>query len=1101
MTDPSRDLFQSIRQGQPLTAELEANFPFYPLNSPGMPIPGESFINHAVALGDTRPVLSDGSRKSQYLISNGPNLDYLYRRALYDEQFTLPVATKNGIKTVPLVPGHLLGDDTDGLTGGPRPAKVMLLGKNPGRDEVEARRNFVGTSSQILFDAFDELGVGDERFSFYADNIVHWSQVDDQSDSLPVAHKKDCEILLHQTLRLVRPDYLLCLGSDASKWMLGTQYGVQSMIGRVQTLVIPINDRGEPPLYHTIKVMAATHPAAVYRTPELYPEFKDQIGVFISLINGANVGQRETCINHKNVYKHRELKKIIDEIIADPDPARRIISVDGEWEGEHPINPGAYLRTIQFSTKHGEGICVVLRHQGGSEAFVPSLDHAKYELLRLLKARPQDNYAPRVGGHFLRADLPWLIHEGLDVRAEYAPAAAPELCRTQGGWDTSLAYHAYNETASYRLTDMTVRLTPIPVYDSVLKNHITEYCKTHNVKKDDLEGFGFLPDWILHPEPRDPEWGFNYAQYDPDATRRIIMRHFAEGGLLDSDWNGNSSWEPYWRSHRASLGVLEMEMTGIMLDKKRADELTTLFIEVRQKLLSHFQQAINWPDFNPESTPQCVALLFGDNYSNKRDKETGRRIGIRPPGAITLALTPVKTTGKRSKLWSDVVMRNEANSYTPSTDKEVLGIIGHAHPLAMHLRDLKFITQVLKGPLRPPRMDTDGMNWVQDEDGNLQYDKGLASCAQADAKVHTHISQNKETGRGSSARPPLQNLSNRREADYARIMGTQRHFDAMARKKATDPTAPEPTYGDYDHIFQQPVYRSPVRTIFRASPGCVLVEADFTGAELAVIAWLSGDRNMIEHVRRNLLPEHHPDHFDIHSHTAVDTFQLPCPPTKKGLKDGGFSALRVAAKNVNFGIPYGRSAEAIARQCKEEGVDVTEEDCQRMIEGYFMRYPGTAGFLENCENRSQNERWIAGPYGRLRRFISTRDRGVIGEQKRQAKNFPIQNAVADAVWTAIHNFWRFKQNNPEYNFRLALQIHDAILFEVPIVELERFFRNVLRRCMIDEVPIWPRYLNNTPMHVTEPYHFGIDTKIQLNWGEDISETQAAELGIDLSLVA
>lgn len=1098
MSNTYGDLFQSLRSGQPLAQEIDEQFPFYPLDTPGLPLPGANFIEHAVHLGDSPPVLSGGAKRTQSVVSWGGNLEYLLRRALYDAEFTLPVSGKAGKKVMRLVPGHLYGDDTSDMHGGPRPAKVMILGKQPGRDEVEARRNLVGTTSQILFDAFDELGVGDERFGFYVDNICKWGQVDEQSDSLPTAHKKDCELLLQQTLRLVQPDYLLCLGSEASKWLLGPAYGVNAMVGRTQMLTIPVNDRGEPVRYHTIQVMAATHPAAVHRTPELYPEFKAQIGVFISLINGAEVGRRETCIDHRNVYKHRELKAIVDEIIADPDPLRRIIAVDGEWEGESPNNPGAYLRTIQISTKHGEGICVVLRHQGGSPAFQPSIDHAKMELLRLLKKN--GSYVPRVGGHFLRADLPWLIAEGLDVRDEYAPADLPVNCRLQGGWDTSLAYHAYNETASYRLTDMTVRLTQAPVYDTLLKRHVVEYCHRHGMKHEDLEGYGFLPDWILHPEKRDPEWGSNYAQYDPDVTRRIIMRCIEDGGLLDQDWHGNSSWEPYWRSHRASLGVLEMEMTGIKLDKDRVDCLTTLFFEAKQRLLDNFRQAINWPMFNPESSPQCVAFLFGDRYSQKRDKLTGERLTIRPPEAMTLNLTPIKSTGKRSKLWADIVARNETNAYTPSSDKEVLGIIGHAHPLAMQLRDLKFITQVLKGSLRPPRVEEDGVGWAQDEEGHLQYDRGLASAAQADGRVHTHISQNKETGRAASARPPLQNLSKRREGDYARILGSQRNYDMMAKIKREDPNAPEPRYGDYDRIYPQPLYRSPIRTIFCASPGHVLVEADYTGAELAVIAWLANDKNMIEHVRRNILPEKHPDHYDIHSHTAVDTFQLSCEPTKKGLKDAGLSPLRVAAKNVNFGIPYGRSAEAIARQCKEEGTDVSEADCQLMIEGYFRRYPGTARFLTACEQRSQNEQWLAGPFGRFRRFIRTRDRGVIGEQQRQSKNFPIQNAVADAAWTAIYNFWKFKQDNPQYGFKMCLQIHDALLFEVPIPELRDFLTNVLRPCMIDNVPIWPRHLDNTPMYVEAPYHFGIDHEIQLNWGEDITKEQAASLGIPQDLL-
>lgn len=1084
-------LLQTIRAGEQ-TELVDEQFPFYPLNSPGMPAPGQNFIEAAISMGDSPPVFEGRTKREQRLVEWGPNLEYLYRRALYDENFRLPVRVKGTVMQAPVVPGHLYGADITGLVGGPRPAKVMIIGKNPSKEEVEARKNFVGPPTQVLLDALNELGVSDmERFSYYVCNLVVWPQLDQQSATIPAAHKTDCDILLHQTLRLVRPDYILCLGSDASKWLLGTQYGVQSMVGRVQELTFPVSYPGTPLEYHTSKVMAAMHPAAVYRTPEMYPEFKSQLGLFMSLTNGAEVGGREKFINHRNVYKYRELKKIVDEIRQDPDPWRRVIAVDGEWEGDHPENPGAYLRTVQFSSKHGEGITVVLRHQGGAPAFKPSIGHAVQALNELLQPDEAAGYYPRLGGHFFRADLPWLINSDMDIRKSYAPASAVHELRDKGGWDTGLMYHAVNETASYRLTDMTVRLTTAPVYDTRLKQHITDYCVENDIKKDDLEGYGFLPSWILHPEQTDPEWGDNYASYDADVTRRIAIRHLEPGGLLDSDWNGNNSWEPYWRSHRASLGVLEMEMSGIMLDKDRVDNLTTLFMGAKQQLLDSFRAAINWPAFNPESAPQCVAFLFGDRYTAKRDKQTNELIPIAPPGAMQLGLTPVKTTGKRSKLWVDVVSRGEQHLYSPSTDKEVLGILGHSHPLAMQLRDLKFITQVLKGPLRPPRMTADRTNWERDDTGHLVYDKGLAAAAQANGRVHTHISQNKETGRGSSARPPLQNISKRREGDYARILGSY--------KKDADTGQMVPS-GDYLHIFPQPLYMSPIRTIFRASPGCVLVEADYTGAELAVIAWLSGDHNMIEHVRRNILPESHPDHYDIHSHTAVDTFQLQCAPTKKGLKEAGFSPLRVAAKNVNFGIPYGRSAEAIARQCKEEGVEVSVEDCQRMIDAYFIRYPNTNDFLAECRDRSQNDRWMVGSFGRYRRFIATRERSVIGEQERQAQNFPIQNTVADAVWQATYNFWEHKRRNPDKHFKLLLQIHDALLFEVPIGELRDFYDNVLDECMVENVPIWPRHLNNTPMAVDQPYHFGIDKEVQINWGEDIEEEQAIKLGIDLELI-
>lgn len=1081
-------VMQSARHGE-ADITLDERYPLYPLNSPGLPVPGENFIAHAIELGDAPPVFTGRSAADRRLESWGKNLEYLYRRALYDASFTLPVATKSGRKLASLVPGHLFGADTAAGAAGPRHADIMIVGKMPGKEEVESRQNFVGPTSEVFIDALDEIGVGMERYEWYLDSLVHWPLLNEQSSTLPKAHIKDCDMLLQQTLRLVRPKYLLCLGSDTSKHLLGNAYGVQAMNGRMLQIHIPIHVWGESPQYHTINVMAATHPAAVFRTPELYPDMLAQLSLFLSMTNGAEIGKKEKGLRHVNVYQLDHLRQIVDEIRSDPDPMRRVIAVDGEWEGDNPGDDNAYLRTIQFSSKHGEGINVVLRHQGGSTAFVPSIGSAITELRRLLKHDPVSNYHPRVGGHFFRADLPFLIHEGLDLRDEYAPPEDSSECRVKGGFDTGLMYHAVNETASYRLTDMMIRLTSAPVYDARLKTHITDYCKQRDMRKEDLEGYGFLPSWILHPEPYEPEDGDNYAQYDPDVTRRIAIRHLDGGGLLDNDWNGNSSWEPYWRSHRASLGVLAMEMNGIALDRPRVDSLTVNFIEVRNRLLDAFRTAINWPTFNPESPLQCVAFLFGDRYGYKIDKNTNQRILIAPRDAMRLDLTPVKSTGKRSKLWEDVIAKGQEHAYSPSTDKEVLGILGHHNKYAMWLRDLKFITQVLKGPLRPPSR-TDEMAYETDADGNFCYDKGLAACAAADGRVHTHISQNKETGRGSSARPPLQNISKRREGDYSRIQGIE-----LPDKETGIITCK----GDYLDLLGRPYYIAPIRTIFRAADGYVLVEADYTGAELAGIAWLSGDQNMIEHVRRNILPESHPDHYDIHSHTAVDTFQLSCPPSKKGLKEAGYAPLRVAAKNVNFGIPYGRSAEAIARQCKEEGTEVSIEDCQAMIDAYFTRYPKTGQFLAECRRRSQEDRWVAGSFGRMRRFIPTRDRSVIGEQQRQAQNFPIQNLVADAIWQAIYNFWKFKQNN-NCGFRLLLQIHDALLFEVPISELRYFLENVMRQCMIDQVPIWPRFLDNTPMPVDSPYYFGIDHDVQINWGEKITKKQAIEHGIDFELI-
>jgi hypothetical protein len=465
---------------------------------------------------------------------------------------------------------------------------------------------------------------------------------------------------------------------------------------------------------------------------------------------------------------------------------------------------------------------------------------------------------------------------------------------------------------------------------------------------------------------------------------------------------------------------------------------------------------------------------------------------------MCLGLRPIKSTGKRSRLWDQLVARGEAGQHSPSVDKETLGILGHQHPTAMMLRDLKFIQQVLQGPLRRPV--TDRQSGVVEHDGDyFAYDAGIVAFVSDDGRVRTHFSQVKETGRAGSGRPPLQNLSSRRESDYRRIAGSMDSKDrfvcAYGPPEARDLVGPY--FKDVPHIFDAPCYSHPIRSIFAASPGYVFVEVDLSAAEVAVLAWLSGDIKMIEQVRRASLPEDHPEYMDIHADTAVRVFRLQCKPTKKGLTDIGKASLRVAAKNVRFGIPYGRSAEAISRQCREEGVAVSEAECQEIIDFFFHDYPAADRFLRECRERSQGDRWLVGSYGRFRRFFRTFEDSVVGEQERQAQNFPIQNTVADAVQRALYNFRRYRDVHGG-GYRLLLQIHDAILFEVPEQEVKAFVSReggVLQTCLVDWLPIYPRRLNNTIMPVAQPYRFGYEYKLAINWGDKFPAGLSQSLGL------
>ena len=1018
-----------------------AAFPLIDFEAPGMPPAGPDFIAHAVNLGDA--IDADKAKKKKEVVV-GEKLVELYRKALYQENFAMPVLLKSKEVVVRFSRGHVWGNPYAPVTvhGPLRKARVMVVGKMPGRIEQECDCATSGAGMILLHKTLKEQGIPDtEIFDWYVTYACKFSPPGDEITAIPATWIKDSALLLEQEIRYVQPDYILCLGTEALKTVLNTKGSTSGMTGRA----IPHKVYDSDGNVRDIQVMGIMHPSYVARKPEVSADFAGQVGRFKALLNDELYTRED--VDHADIYTEAALVEMVDEMIADPTPNANIIAVDCEWNGDYPGEPNAYLRTIQVSNRDKWARTIVLRHEGGATAFKPGLDVVRRELNRLLKSTPERHV--RVGGHFLRADLPWLIDFGVDVREEYAPDPDDSV-RTRGGWDTSLMYHAVNECARYGLDECSMRFTSAPAYWAPLD----DWKKKHKKKNEDF-GYGDMPSHILHP----------YASYDADVTRRILMRFYGtkgDDGLLACDEHGHDCWGPYWIAHSASLAFLEMEMTGLEIDRDRADELTTLFMNTQDRLLTEIRVDLNWPEFNPKSQPQLAVALFGFEYGKRYTNCPDF-----PEGAKSLNLTPIKTTGKRPVLWTDLRWRGlDPDTAVPSTDKESLGILGHFNSTAAKIRDYKFASQVLQSVLRKPSADDEG-DFLTDDNGNYTYEKGLVGCVHIDGMVRTHLFQTKETGRASSSRPPLQNLSSRRESDYKRIIGKDK-------------------------------YKHPVRSILRVPEGYVGIETDLTGAELAVLAWLSQDQNFIEHVRRNTLPEDHPDHYDIHSQQAVKTFNLrDVEPTKHGLEKAGKKGMRIAAKNVNFGIPYGRGPEAIARQCREEGVDVTAEQCEAMIDAYFDSYPETKKFLAECRARSQKPGWIVGPYGRFRRFGAgdKKEKGVIGEQERQAQNFPIQGGVADAVSIALYNFHEYRRTHPEVDYKITLQIHDAIVLTVPIEHAEHVYKEVIPECMVTRVPFYPRQLDGVLIEGRGPYHFGMDREVFVHWGEKIQPEDADKLGL------
>lgn len=1111
MTEKFRAAFSDFGLREHLAgrpSELARRFPFYPLDSPGMPKAGKDFVSQAQILAgdpdDYAPERGDMSArdykrvcKAAYEEAVSVHLNRLYYRALYDDDFTLTIDVSGRPRTAAFILGHQWEFEADG----PRPSRVMVVGKIPGREEANERRNFYGPTSQLFREALDESGI-EGYDSWYVTNAGRFPSPVTHKTDVPAAWIADCLPLLHQELRLVKPEYLLLLGTEAITAVMGKGNSYKSTNGRVHDFDVPLHGKGEPERYHRTQIVTCVHPAAVAHDPTKRDDLYKALRYFRAVLDGtlASAGDPEAEREHIFCHSAEDLHVVANRLGAEK---HKVFALDTEFDGDAPQD--GQLHTIQFSWAAKKACVVNLRDEKGNFTFGGGPAAARRILTRILKGRDK-----RMVFHYAPADLWWLKHFGLGfVQDQFeTPVDDPDpdgverlfgwqKLKTEGGFDTILAAHAVEETSELGLKEQAVKYTTAGNYEVDLDRWKKLRAKELKCGPSELPGFGACPRNILLP----------YAAYDADTTFRLFQLYNFGGGrrtpLLDKDRFGYPSRIPFHISMRACLAFYEMHETGVLIDVQRAEQLYDLYAEVRDTLVDQLRSADNglaWPEFNPSSVIHCREFLFGERYSGKIDKTTGEAVAVRPEGAVSLGLLPYKSTGKRPKLWDWVRARNKEDEYAASADKETLEVYKHLHPTVQKLLDIRYIQQILRSVLQPPemrKMDDGRFDFELDEFGNRIYTRGLLSYRQKSGKVHTNFSQTKDTGRASSWSPPLQNISKKREPDYKRIVGVDK-------------------------------YKHTLRSMMVAPPGWAIVSADYTGAELDGMAIQAGSASMHSHCLRSLLATKgydedgnecshekgckacvypHPDYYDIHANVAVKAFQPKYPdgrPCREGrlarydLKAAGLEHYRDAAKPVDFGYAYGMTADAAYRRAREGGANVTKDDSQALLDGLEALYPELPVYYAEAAERSRDPMWMVNCYGRRRRTYFTDDQKALGEVERQFKNFPIQSLVADAVSTAMANFRDYRNRKPHLRYRLMLQIHDDICLLVPVDQVEEVYDEVIPYCMTEAVDIWPCRLDGSLKDDPEaPYHLTPDRHVYLRWSEDITKEQALAAGLPL----
>ena len=211
-----------------------------------------------------------------------------------------------------------------------------------------------------------------------------------------------------------------------------------------------------------------------------------------------------------------------------------------------------------------------------------------------------------------------------------------------------------------------------------------------------------------------------------------------------------------------------------------------------------------------------------------------------------------------------------------------------------------------------------------------------------------------------------------------------------------------------------------VREVFIVEKDSYLLQADYSQADLRVMAEFADEENMLKAYR---------DNKDIHKQTAcaltgdtLEAFDMLPEETRK--------VKRYQAKGCNFGFIYGMGAIGFKYYVKSlYNIDITENEASIFRSAFFDMYPNILKYHKTSISNCIRDEYVRTLLGRKRNilFISEEDYGLRKLGERQALNSSVQGTVGEfTAFSLVMLFLRLPKG-----VKILNTVFDSILLSVP----------------------------------------------------------------------
>ena len=155
---------------------------------------------------------------------------------------------------------------------GPEHARVLLVGEQPGNEEDDDGRPFVGPAGKLLDRALAAAGL-DRREVYVTNAVKHFkwtARGKRRIHAKPSPNEvRACKFWLEAEIQAVAPHVVVCLGATAAQALLGPDFRVTVQRGmRIASPLAPV-------------VTATVHPSSVLRAPDPAVR-RRELGLFVA---------------------------------------------------------------------------------------------------------------------------------------------------------------------------------------------------------------------------------------------------------------------------------------------------------------------------------------------------------------------------------------------------------------------------------------------------------------------------------------------------------------------------------------------------------------------------------------------------------------------------------------------------------------------------------------------------------------------------------------------------------------------------------------------------------------------------------------------------